>query len=124
MNVYGIDFVMYEVSDLNLSVKFYQEVLGLDLTWKEDSFQWAEFNLQQTTLALYAPRNMEHRDPNLSGTLFLAVDNVHESLLELKGKGVTVLFGPIDTPVCEMGAVLDPDGNRVGLHHRKDGSVG
>ncbi len=124
MQINGTDFVCYEVSDLDKAVDFYQNVLGLELTWRMDEFQFAEFDLRQTTLSIYNPLKVEGREPSPGGMVFIAVPNVHDALLELKEKGVTVLFGPVDSPVCEMGGVLDPFGNRIGLHHRKDGSVG
>ncbi|MBN1404149.1 MAG: VOC family protein [Opitutales bacterium] len=124
MQVNGTDFVLYEVNDFEKAVDFYQNTLGLPLTWKEESFDWAEFDAQQTTIGVYNPQKAEGRAAVPGGMVFLAVNNVHDTLMELKEKGVTILFGPIDSPVCEMGGILDPFGNRVGIHHRKDGSVG
>jgi predicted enzyme related to lactoylglutathione lyase len=31
---------------------------------------------------------------------------------------------PIETPVCFMAVVADPDGNQILIHHRKDGTFG
>lgn len=124
MQIKGTDFVSYEVSDLDRSVEFYRDVLGLKLLWKNDEFGWAEFDLVQTTLALYAPKKSEGRDPLPSGMLYIAVASVQSAVEHLLAKGVQVVFGPVDTPVCEMAGFLDPDGNRLGLHHRKDGTVG
>jgi len=49
---------------------------------------------------------------------------VVEAVEELKGKGVTVYMQPMETPVCWLAAIVDPDGNPVGLHQRKDGTFG
>ncbi|HNX03926.1 MAG TPA: VOC family protein [Opitutales bacterium] len=124
MQIKGTDFVLYEVSDLDRSVEFYRDVLGLKQTWRNDEVGGAEFDLVQTTLSLYAPQKAEGRTPAPGGTLFIAVANVQQAVEQLLAKGVSVIFGPMDTPVCEMACFLDPDGNRLGLHHRKDGTVG
>ena len=122
MNIRGTDFVLYEVNDLDRGVAFYRDVLGLKFVWRNDDFKFAEFDVSQTTLALMVPEDGRKVTPG--GMVFIAVDNVASAVDELRAKGVTILFGPIDTPVCEMAGILDPDGNRVGLHHRKDNTVG
>ncbi len=126
MQVKAVDFVSYEVSDLQRSVVFYRDTVGLKLEMLHDDgdFQWAEFDLGNGTLALYPPQVFEGRDPVPGGMVYLAVDDVAKAVEHLKAQGVTVLYGPMETPVCFMGGFLDPDGNRMGLHQRKDGTVG
>ncbi|MBT5535547.1 VOC family protein, partial [Candidatus Poribacteria bacterium] len=43
---------------------------------------------------------------------------------ELKAKGTQVVFGPMDSSVCWIATVLDPDGNPIILHQRHDGTCG
>ena len=54
----------------------------------------------------------------------LAVADVEATLEELKAAGVQVLDGPDETPLCYIASVLDPDGNTLVIHQRKDGSAG
>lgn len=125
MKPLGADFVYYEVSDLKKSVEFYRDTLGLRLLWMEEKYNWAEFDVPPTTLALYAPTPMLKRPPQTGGGgIAIAVVSVEEAVEELKSKGVQVDFGPLETEVCHMAFFRDPDGNSVGLHHRKDGTVG
>ena len=120
MNVRGADFIMYQVTDLERSVEFYRDTLGLEVTEQIDG--WVEFKVEPTTLALYQE---EEDDPEAyGGLLALAVKNVEDALNELKEKGVQSIMEPLDTPVCHFAIVLDPDGNRIGLHWRKDGTFG
>jgi predicted enzyme related to lactoylglutathione lyase len=35
-----------------------------------------------------------------------------------------VLMDPVETRVCWMSFIADPDGNRICLHQRKDGTAG
>lgn len=118
--------MFYEVSDFHRSVEFYRDVLGLKLTMLHDSgeFQWAEFDLVQTTLGICPVMGEGRTEPRPGGTIYVSVDDVGESIKELAAKGVRVVFGPYESPVCVMGMVLDPDGNSIGLHYRKDGTVG
>jgi predicted enzyme related to lactoylglutathione lyase len=126
MKVLAVDFVCYEVSDVKRSVEFYRDVLGLKLGMFEDGseFQWAEFEIGAVTLSLYPPKVLEGREPKPGGMVYLAVDDVAQAVEELKARGVTILYGPMETPVCWMAGFLDPDGNQIGLHQRKDGTAG
>ncbi|MBC2596063.1 VOC family protein [Ruficoccus amylovorans] len=126
MKVIAVDFVCYEVSDVARSVEFYRDVVGLTPGMVEmgEEFQWAEFEIGSVTLSLYPPKLLENRDPKPGGMVYLAVDDVPAAVEELKAKGVSILYGPMETPVCFMAGFLDPDGNQVGLHQRKDGTAG
>jgi len=127
MNVRGTDFVLYEVSDMERSIAFYRDVLGLELEELIEDVPWAEFRAEPTTLALFDPKKFRTQapEPRTGGaTIFLAVEDVNATVEELKGKGVPVVMESFETPVCWNAAVTDPDGNAIGLHQRKDGSFG
>jgi len=120
MKVRGADFVLYEVADLDRSIEFYRDVLGMELEMHMPDFRWAEFDVKPTALALFVP----DRPPKAGGSIWLAVDDVTQAVEELKGKGVPVIMETFEYPHCWHAAVTDPDGNVVGLHQRKDGSFG
>ena len=125
MKILGIDFFHYEVNDMQRSLAFYRDTLGLKLTMDPANTNgtWAEFEIYPSTLALYCPKNTEKRDAVIgAGALSLAVENVEEAIAELKEKGVNISFEPMETPVCHMAFIKDPDGNQIGIHHRKDGT--
>lgn len=126
MQVQGTDFVVYQTDDLDKSIAFYRDVLGLKLEGHWEEIDWAEFAAPPTTLALWNPAKTMGgaRAETGGGAIALAVDDVAAAVEELKGKGMTVIAETMDTPVCEMAVVADPDGNKVLLHHRKDGSWG
>jgi predicted enzyme related to lactoylglutathione lyase len=54
----------------------------------------------------------------------LAVDAVHAAIEELRAKGVEVLADPRETGGCFTAYLADPDGNRICLHQRMDGTAG
>lgn len=131
MNVRGTDFVVYQVSDMSRSVPFYRDTLGLSYIgghgWSPGDAKpeeaWIEFDVPPTTLALYQAGDDTPLSPG--GTLAVSVENVEETLSELKAKGVKCLWeDPIDTPVCHFAIIFDPDGNKIGIHWRKDGTCG
>lgn len=126
MQTRAMDFVAYNVADLDRSVAFYRDVLGLKLSGQwGDSF--AEFEVPPTTLALVVlpPEAQRPASAGSGGAaVALSVPDVAAALEELRGKNVPVLMGPMDTPVCHMALITDPDGNSVYLHYRKDGTAG
>lgn len=119
MTIRGIDYVYYEVSDIPRARQFYTETLGMKIGSESD--QWIEFDLDNMTLGI----GSYGQSPTKGGTMVaLAVDDVAAAVEELKSKGVPVTMGPEDFPVCSMAIITDPDGNKLMLHHRKDGTVG
>lgn len=125
MKVRAVDFVSYGVSNMDKALAFYRDTLGLKLEMVYEGI-WAEFSVGGVTLALVGPPWGSPPQPGYQGggTVALAVEDVQASLAELKAKGVAVLDGPHDSPVCHMALIADPDGNRLWLHQRKDGTCG
>jgi predicted enzyme related to lactoylglutathione lyase len=126
MKARGTDFVIYQSNDLGRSIGFYRDLLGLELEEHLEEFDWAEFAAPPTTLAVWNPAKTMDGAPAETGggAIALVVEDVHAAVEELKGQGVTIVVENMDSPVCEMAVVADPDGNKVLLHHRKDGTWG
>jgi predicted enzyme related to lactoylglutathione lyase len=113
---------MFAVSDLRRAAAFYREVLGLRCTVESDEFQWAEFDCGNVTLALKGgdlPAGAAG-----GGRLALAVEDVAQAYAELVARGVRVGGPPEDSGFCVAFEACDPDGNRLILHRRADGSAG
>ena len=49
------------------------------------------------------------------------VENFETAVAELKAAGVPFDMEPLETPVCYMAVVTDPDGNSLFIHQRKSG---
>jgi predicted enzyme related to lactoylglutathione lyase len=47
------------------------------------------------------------------------VDDLDQTVRKLKESGVPFDMDVMDTPVCCMAVVLDPDGSKVMVHKRK-----
>jgi predicted enzyme related to lactoylglutathione lyase len=127
MKVRAIDFVISHVTDVKEGVRFYRETLGIEEPFIKDEFvsgdgetdTWTEFATVPVTLAL-ARWEQEAGRPGIA----LAVDDVHETVEELRSKGVTIVMEPTDSGSCWMAWVKDPWGNLLCIHRRKDGMCG
>ncbi len=112
-----IDYTMIMVSDMQQSVEFYRDKLGIPL--KFQSPDWTEFVTGTTTLALHGggtPR--EYQDTGdqskVAGTCSIGfnVENVDSTYEELKGKGVPFVMPPTqrEGEGIKLAVGLDPDG--------------
>lgn len=124
MKVRAVDFISCAVTDMDRSEAFYRDVLGLEVEVARGepgtrASGYMEFDAGGTAIALVALPDLH---PNALPAL--AVEDVAAAIEELRGKGVTIAMDPIETPVCFMAVVADPDGNRILLHQRKDGTAG
>jgi predicted enzyme related to lactoylglutathione lyase len=124
MKAKAVDFVSYSVTDMDKAEAFWREMLGLDVEVARGepgtrSNGYMELDAGGVAIGLVA---MPKIHPN--GIVALAVDDVGEAVEELREKGVTIAMETIESPVCWMAVVADPDGNQVLLHQRKDGTCG
>jgi len=122
VKIRGIDFVMYQVSDLARAAKFYRETLGLPQELYSEEGNWAEFNCGNVTLSLHG--GLKLPEQIAGGRIALAVDDVRAAWADLQRQGARVVGEPVDYGVCCAVEVLDPDGNTVILHQRADGTCG
>ena len=122
----GIDFFVYNVSDIERSADFYEHTLGLSrMSW--DAPGWVEFSIgsTQTVLALrFDPDDAGAEAPFRSGAVAIAVDDVEQTVAQLRTRGVDVVLNPGEQASCFAAGITDPDGNLVLLHSRKDGTAG
>lgn len=121
MKIQEIAFSCYPVSDIKRSRLFYEGVLGLKVTMDHEmeGAHWVEYEIGAGTLAIgFAPG----MNPSQDGcSVALEVDDFDKAVSELREAGVPFQFGPLETPVCHMAFVRDPDGNPIGIHKRKPG---
>ena len=120
--VTGVDFVSLPTEDLERSIAFYADVLGLERSkvWGKSDAEalGAEFETGTVTLALVLGERLgiefqENRVP-----VAFHVEDVEAARAELESKGVEFSGDIIDSGVCFMANFRDPDGNALMLHHR------
>jgi len=122
MQIRGVDFAMYPVTDLARAARFYRDVLGLRQEIYSEEWHWAEFDCGNVTLSLKGAS--ERTETGRSARLALAVDDVEAAARAVRQAGVRIVGGPTDHGVCRSLEILDPDGNLLILHQRADGTFG
>ena len=117
---------MIRVNDLNESLKFYCDTLGMKLLRKHD-FPGGKFTLafvgygeekDQTVIELthnWDTKNYELG--NAFGHLAIGVPDAYKACAELKGKGVKVVRepGPMQHGTTVIAFIEDPSGYRIEL---------
>lgn len=123
MKITEIAFSCYPVTDMARARAFYEDLLGLTPTMQAGEpggMQWTEYDIANGTLAIGA--GAPEWEPTASGcSVGLEVDDFDGAIAELKEAEVKFHLEPMETPVCHMAFVLDPDGNAVCIHKRKPG---
>lgn len=123
--VRAVDFVMYNTKDIRKARAFYEDLFGFK-KGEEWTDWWSEFATEPITLALNGTEHHSRKEWDWSGPacVALAVDDVPSAIETCRKRGATILIEPVETRVCWMSWIADPDGNRICLHSRKDGSAG
>jgi lactoylglutathione lyase len=112
-----IDYTMIVVSDMQRSVEFYRDKLGIPL--KFQSPDWTEFATGATTLALHGggipSQGPPAGDPSkVAGACSIGfnVDDVDKTYEELKAKGIRFMMPPMqrEGEGIKLAVAIDPDG--------------
>jgi len=116
-----VAFFCYPVTDIARSRAFYEGVLQLKPTQvtEKPGMTWIEYDIGATTLCIgIAPGWTPSTE---GGNVALEVDDFEKSVAALKAKNVPFTMEPLETPVCHMAIISDPDGSRLLIHKRKPG---
>ena len=110
-------FVVYPVKDMDRSVAFYRDTIGLK---PGEAFgdQWVEFDVGNGTFGVVTGGEEIGVTPGTQFSVAFEVDDLAAERTRLQGAGVPVT-DVMDSPACVSAFVTDPDGNRFGIHQRK-----
>lgn len=115
-------FACYAVNDLKRAREFYEGKLGLKATSAVEGpgFGFVEYDIGAGTLAIgFGAPNFK---PGVGGaTVALEVEDFPAALQHLRSTGVPFFMEQVETRVCFMAAISDPDGNVLMVHKRKPG---
>ena len=112
-----LDYTMVVVSDMQRSVEFYRDVLGIPL--KFQSPDWTEFQTGTTTFALHgggiASNGPPAGDPSKQAghcSIGFNVEDVDKTYEELKAKGINFVMPPTqrEGEGIRLAVAVDPDG--------------
>jgi predicted enzyme related to lactoylglutathione lyase len=120
IKVNEIAFTGYPVTDLKRARHFYETVLGLKPTkvFGDEKTAWIEYDIGPNTLSI--GNGAPDWIPSSGGAAVgLEVEDFPATVAALKSSGVPFRFEPMETPVCHMAVITDPDGNSLVIHKRK-----
>ena len=119
LGVERTDFVALYSQDLDRSIKFYGETLGLQRNERAHE-DWPEFETGNVTILLIDPKNVGGEFSPHKASIALRVADVDEAKRTLEETGVEFRGDTYDSGVCNMAFFEDPDGNALMLHRRFD----
>jgi predicted enzyme related to lactoylglutathione lyase len=87
---------------------------------------WSEFATEPLTLCINGPNRTKDDKWEWAGSaaIALAVADIHRAAAACRKRRVRILKGPVETAVCWMLFIEDPEGNRVVLHQQKNRTAG
>ena len=119
MRITEFAFVIYPSTDQARSQAFYEGILGLTPASSikiPDGF-WIEYEIGPYTLAVGKEAFLK---PSGDGPhVALEVDDFDDMIEHLRGHRVPFAHEPFELPGCRAAIIVDPDGNRLGIHQRK-----
>lgn len=114
----GVDFVAVSTKDLHRAIRFYGQTLGLPMSVHLEERNYAEFETGNLTLSVIDAEKMGMEHQVRGHEIALHVDDVAAARATLESRGVAFRGDTLDTGVCHMALLNDPDGNPLMLHHR------
>ncbi len=119
MRITEIAFTGLPVTDMKRARDFYEKSLGLKPTLEAAEGLWVEYDLGDSTFGI-AGYDKTWK-PSGDGTrLALEVEDFDNAISTLQSKKANFALGPIETPVCHIAVITDPDGNKILIHKRKN----
>ena len=114
-----VAFTMYPVKDMPSSRTFYEDTLGLGPGSGGASSPWVEFDLPGGGCLAITTVTPNEPSATAGGTIAFEVDDLPTTIADLKSRDAKFLAEGIESPVCRMAVISDPDGNAIVLHKLK-----
>jgi predicted enzyme related to lactoylglutathione lyase len=121
VQVTEIAFTGYPVTDIARARAFYETVLNLKVSahFEHEGRDWVEYDIGPGTLAV-TNMSQEMWKPASDGpSAALEVADFAAAIESLRAANVKFTVEPMDTGVCQLAVVHDPDGNAIAIHKRK-----
>lgn len=116
MNIKKVGNVILAVRDLDKSIEFYHEIIGLPI--KNQRRSWVDLGTSGALLSLHpASLTAEHIGSSIENgiTIGFIVGDVESAVAELKTKGIRIYREITDRDAGKNAIVLDPDDYLVSL---------
>jgi predicted enzyme related to lactoylglutathione lyase len=95
------------------SIKFYSEILGLEVKFDFSAHGMIAFKVGNEEPAIILKD--KNKFPNVKPTIWMEVDDVKEQYEKLKSKGVQFLSEPFKIRTGWAVEFVDPSGNNLGI---------
>jgi predicted enzyme related to lactoylglutathione lyase len=114
----GTDFIMVPTEDIDASVDFYENTLGLERSKQWGKMPAHEFETGNLTIAVMQTDafGIEFKPHCLP--IELHVEDFEAAKAELESRGVEFEGETLDSGVCYQAFFLDPAGNSLAIHRR------
>jgi len=117
MKIKRIGNIILEVKDLDVSIKFYHEILGMPI--KNERRNWVDLGQQSGGILSLHPASITTSRTNSSkenGILIgLTVGDLHSAMDELSAAKIEVFRDVQERQAGKNAVILDPDGYMISL---------
>ena len=116
MNIKKVGNVILAVNDLEKSIQFYNEIIGLPI--KSQRRTWVDLGTSGALLSLHpASLTAQHIGSSIENGISIGflVGDLKSSLDELKTKGVTIHRDIVEREAGKNAVILDPDQYMISL---------
>ena len=110
--------VILLVSNMEKSVKFYRDTLGLPI--KTKSKDWTEFFNNDTVMALHPAKKKSNIKTGSGMLVGFEVGDLEATVKKLKEKKVKFFKKPKEEPFGKHAIVKDPDGHLISIAEIKE----
>ncbi|MGI0002842.1 MAG: VOC family protein [Nitrosopumilaceae archaeon] len=116
MNIKRVGNVILAVKDLDKSIKFYNEIIGLPI--RQQRRAWVDLGSKGALLSLHpASLTATHVGTSIENgiTIGFIVGDVKSAVEELRSKGVKIYRDVMDREAGKNAIILDPDDYMISL---------
>ena len=118
MKAKKIAFTGIPVTDIKRARAFYEGALGLKPSAEFAEGVWIEYEIGPDTLAIGSVGDQWKPSPEGTSAA-IEVEDFDAAVRDLKAANATFAAEGIESPVCRMAVVQDPDGNKIIIHKLK-----
>ena len=106
-----LGLVMIVVRNMERSVAFYRDVLGLKLLIKQDN--WSQLDAGNIILGLHPEGEEVKVSPTTGMSIGIYVNDIDKACVEIRRRFGKITVGPRSEPFGRWALVFDPDGYSI-----------
>jgi len=106
-----LGLVMIVVRDMERSVAFYRDVLGLKLLIHQDN--WSQFDAGNILIGLHPDGEEVKVSPTTGMSIGIYVDDLDKAVAEIRRRLAKIAVGPRPEPFGRWALLFDPDGYSI-----------